>query len=317
MSFSWKNLNRPVFILGPMANISTLPLMKVCKGFGADILYTPMISSNAVCFNKKETIDIFKFGKKEKPVIVQLFGYDADIMIKAIKIIEKNLKPDGIDINLGCPAPKIIKSMCGSAFLKDYNKAINFVKKIRDNYDGQLSIKTRLGYNKIDILDFLKNIEKIGINAIALHGRTVVQKYSGKANLSIIHKIANDLKTPVILNGDITNWQTAIEEINKSKIKGIMISRGAMARPWIFKEIKEKKDIFFDNQEIAKLMNKHMGYYLKYNNKKAFIEMRKFLAIYLKGFKNAKELRNLAVHIKDKKSFKNLINKIKINQHVY
>lgn len=165
-----------------MASISTQPLMKMCKHFGADIVFTPMVSSNAILYNEKETIKIVSFSKKERPVIVQVFGYDSDIMISAITKIEKKLKPDGFDINLGCPAPKIVKSMCGSAFLKDYSRAFDFVKKIRESYKGQLSVKTRLGYDNFDVMPFLKKLEGIGIDAITIHGRTVTQKYTGSAN---------------------------------------------------------------------------------------------------------------------------------------
>lgn len=231
MSFSWKKIKKPIFILGPMAGISTQPLMKMCKHFGADVVFTPMVSSNAIMYNKKETLKIAQFSKYERPVIVQVFGYDSDIMTKAINIIHKELKPDGIDINLGCPAPKIIKSMSGSAFLKDYQKAIDFVTKIRQGYSGQLSVKTRLGYNKEDVLPFLFELEKIGIDCITIHGRTVVQKYTGHSNKEVIHNIANQLNMPVILNGDIDSWQLAKQEISKSKIKGVMLSRFAMQRP--------------------------------------------------------------------------------------
>jgi tRNA-dihydrouridine synthase B len=165
-----------------MSEISTLPLMKICKEFKADIVFTPMVSSNAVLFDNQKSFKIIEFTKKERPVIVQVFGYDADIVIKSIKIIDKKLKPDGFDINLGCPAPKIVKNMCGSAFLKDHQKAFEFVKKIRENYSGELSIKTRLGLKEFDVLPLLKKFEEIGVNAVTIHGRTVEQKYMGKAD---------------------------------------------------------------------------------------------------------------------------------------
>jgi tRNA-dihydrouridine synthase B len=165
-----------------MSDITTLPLMKICKYFGADIIFSSMVSSHAVVHENQKTFKIIEFTKKERPVIVQLFGSSSEDMIKAIKIIEKKIKPDGFDINLGCPAPKIVKNMCGSAFLKDYNKAFEFVKKIRENYNGQLSVKTRLGVNKFDVLPLLKKFEEIGIDAITIHGRTVNQKYIGKSD---------------------------------------------------------------------------------------------------------------------------------------
>ncbi len=315
MIFKWQNIKKPVFILGPMASITTQPLAKLCKQFGADIIFTPMISSNAICYNEKEALHIAKFDKKDQPVIVQLFGHDAELMINAIKIIEKKLKPDGFDINLGCPAPKIIKSMAGSAFLKDQAKAFEFVKKIRENYSGQLSVKTRLGVKDFEVAPLLKKFEEIGINAITLHGRTVLQKYTGKADWNTIHNIANKLKIPIILNGDIDSWEKAHQEINKSNILGIMISRAAMSKPWIFKEIKLKKQLTFSKSQIACLMKKHMKYYLSYQPDRAFIEMRKFLVNYLKGFNNAKELRKTAVQIKNQQDFNSLIKNLKNNKY--
>jgi len=165
-----------------MADITTLPLMKICKYFGADVIFTSMISSHAIVHGSQKTFKIIEFTKKERPIIIQLFGSNSDDMIKAIDIIEKKFKPDGFDINLGCPAPKIVKNMCGSAFLKDYDKAFEFVRKIRENYKGQLSVKTRLGMNQFDILPLLKRFEDIGIDAVTIHGRTVKQRYAGKAD---------------------------------------------------------------------------------------------------------------------------------------
>ena len=311
MKFSWSKVKKPVFILGPMAEISTLPLMKMCKKFGADIVFTPMISSDAVIYNKEKTLKIVSFTKKERPVIVQVFGYDADIVIKAIKIIDKELKPDGIDINLGCPAPKIVKNMCGSAFLKDHGKAFEFIKKIRENFDGELSIKTRLGFKKFDVLPLLKKFEEIGINAITVHGRTVDQKYTGISDWKAIHEIAQTLKIPVILNGDISNWKDAYNELSKSNIRGVMVSRAGMQKPWIFKEIKLRKELKFSAKQLCSFLKEHMKYYLKYNSKRAYTEMRKFFPGYLRGLTNSKELRQIAMSIQNKKGFDYLINSIK------
>ncbi len=310
MKFSWQKIKKPVFILGPMADITTLPLMRICKHFGADIVFTSMISSQAVVHDNKKTFKIIEFTKKERPVIVQLFGSNSEDMVKAIKIIDKKIKPDGFDINLGCPAPKIVKNMCGSAFLKDHDKAFGFVKKIRENYEGQLSVKTRLGVNKFDILPLLKKFESIGINAVTIHGRTVNQKYTGQADWNSIHQIANSLNIPVILNGDIVDQKTASGELKKSKIKGIMVSRISMQKPWIFKEFKTKKDYQISKKELIKLMKQHVNYFLSYAKSQSLLEMRKFLASYLKGFDNAKEFRKIAVAVNNLNDFNNLIKKI-------
>jgi len=201
--------------------------------------------------------------------------------------------------------------MCGSAFLKDYDKAFKFIKAIRENYSGQLSVKTRLGNKKFDILPFLQKLEAIGIDALTIHGRTVSDHYTGKADWPSIHKIANTLKIPVILNGDITDFKTAYQELKKSPIKGIMVSRIAMQKPWIFKELKTKKEFNPSKKELAKLMQEHLKYYLEYDKSKTFLEMRKFLASYLKGFDGARELRQQAVTVNSMADFNKLIKLLK------
>lgn len=299
MNFKWSELKKPFFVLAPMANITTLPFRSICKKFGADIVFTPMLSSNAIVYNPNETYKIGEFLPEEQPVIVQIFGYDGEIIAKAANMVQEKLKPAGIDINMGCPAPKITGNECGSGLLRDYDKALEIIKTVRENYKGQLSVKIRLGWREYDVLPFLKRLEKIGIDAITIHGRTTKQGYSGEADWNSINEIASQLNIPVIGNGDITTWEDAILKSNNPNLAGVMIGRGALERPWIFQEITEQNNIEYDPEQLADLIEKQANLAIKYldNEKLAIIEMRKFFGWYLKGFPYAKALRTPMMQI--------------------
>jgi nifR3 family TIM-barrel protein len=237
-----------------MANITTLPFRSICKEMGANVVYTPMLSSNAITHNTEKTLKVAEFLPEEQPVIVQIFGYSGELIAKVANIVDKKLKPAGIDINMGCPAPKITGNECGSALLRDLDKALEITKEVREKYDGQLSVKLRLGWNGFDILDFVKKLEEIGIDSVSIHGRTTKQGYRGEANWEAIEEIAGAVDIPVIGNGDITTWQEADARLNGSKLAGIMIGRATLGNPWLFKEITEKRDIEVDKKELTRVI---------------------------------------------------------------
>jgi len=152
--FHWRKLKKPVFILAPISGVTFWPFRLICKKMGADIVFLPMISADALIRNFTKTQKFIEFKKEERPIIVQLFGYDPQIMAQAALILEKKIKPDGIDINLGCPAPKIINNQSGAALLKDFKKAAKIIEAVREVYHGPLSVKLSLGYDKFNILTF-------------------------------------------------------------------------------------------------------------------------------------------------------------------
>jgi nifR3 family TIM-barrel protein len=340
--FSWKKIKKPVFALAPMANITTMPFSSICKEMGADIVYSPMISSNAVIHNREKTLKIAEFLPKEQPAIVQVFGYDGNLIADAANIINKKLKPAGIDINLGCPAPKIAKNECGAALLEDYDKAKKIIRIVRDNFNGELSVKLRLGWDKFDVIPFIKYLEKIGINCISVHGRTAKQGYSGKADWQAIYKIAENVKIPVIGNGDVTDAYTAYRLLlmTDGNLTGIMIGRAALGNPWIFKDIKKMKDLFFHSsqkgvrsigapvasngacdplfvseltsKELANIIDKQTKRYIKFAGEKmAILEMRKHLGWYIKGFEGAQSIRKAAVMSKTYKDVLEILKDIR------
>jgi tRNA-dihydrouridine synthase B len=327
MNFKWSDINKPVFVLAPMANITTLPFRSICKEMGANIVFTPMLASNAIVYNPNETLKIAEFSPIEQPVIVQLFGYDGDIIVKAANIVQERIKPAGIDINLGCPAPKITGNDSGSALLRDYDKALDIMKIVRQGYHGQLSVKLRLGWRDKDVIDFVKKLEEIGIDAVSVHGRTTKEGYSGQANWDEIYRIADSVDIPVIGNGDITTAVLALERVSNKKLTGVMIGRGALGNPWIFRNITQLSII---NQQEIVVIPAHAGIqtdkkefkrvildqtqrtidYLG-DESRAIREMRKHYGWYIKGFPGAQELRKQAMLANSLKDIKIILKNIK------
>ncbi len=299
MDFTWNSINKPVFVLAPMANITTLPFRSICNEMGADIVYTPMLSSNALVYNKDKTLNIGASLPGERSnTVVQLFGYDSDLISRAANIVQTSLKPAGIDINMGCPAPKITGNESGSALLKDISKASELVKEVRNNFNGELSVKLRLGWSEFNIIELVKNLETIGVNSISVHGRTARQGYRGKADWEAIYNIADSVKIPVIGNGDIKTWQEAYQRLDDSHLAGVMIGRSALGNPWIFKEIKEKRDLVISRNELAKTILIQAKRYIDFVGEKiAMREMRKHLGWYIKNFEGASEIRKKAMLI--------------------
>jgi nifR3 family TIM-barrel protein len=309
--FSWKKIKKPFLVLAPMADISTWPFRSLCKEMGADVVFTPMVSSDAICHNFKKTKEIIFFKKEEQPVIVQVFGYDPKIISEAVSIIDKKLKPAGIDINMGCPAVKITGNESGSALLRDKKRALKIVKAVRKTYSGQLSVKLRLGWSQFDTLDFVKDLEKLKVDALTIHGRTVKQGFTGQADWSKINQVAKAVNIPVIGNGDIVSWEQAYEKLKNTNLSGVMIGRGALGNPWIFKAIKKKKDIKVSKKELAKIIKEQTKRYILYTGeKRAMLEMRKHYAKYFRGFEGAQELRQKAVLINSLKSLEKILKMI-------
>jgi len=328
MTFEWSKIKKPVFVLAPLAEITTLPFRSICKEMGADIVFTPMLASNAIVYNPDETLKIAEFLPSEQPVIVQLFGYDGEIIAKAANIVDERIHPAGIDINMGCPAPKITGNESGSGLLRDYDKALELIKIVRREFKGQLSVKLRLGWRDYDVLPFIKELEAIGIDAVSIHGRTTKEGYSGKANWDAIYEIAKSVSIPVIGNGDISSAEEAWSRVKGSALAGVMIGRGALGNPWIFSEItkhsllsssSEAKDpeilhpVQNDKEELKRvilLQTKRTIDYLG-NEERAIREMRKHYGWYLKGFPGASDLRKKAVIVDTLDDVKEILSALK------
>ena len=224
-------------ILAPMAGITDLPFRIICKEFGVGMVCTEMVSAKAIFYNDKKTLKLLNTEGEKRPISFQIFGSDEESMGYASKYISEFA--DILDINIGCPAPKVVKNGDGSKLLLDLEKARNIIKVVVKNSKVPVTLKIRLGWDKEHIVatDIAKIAEEEGISAITVHGRTRTEFYSGSANLDIIKQVKQSVKIPVIGNGDIIDEDSAEKMFKYTGVDGIMIGRGSFGNPWIFKKI--------------------------------------------------------------------------------
>ncbi len=311
----WKNLKKPTLALSPMAGITDIPFRIISKELGADLVYSEMASSSALFFAPQKTLELIKYTPKEKPYVVQLFGNDPKHFAKAAKIVEKEISPQGIDINFGCPAPKIFKNQSGCFLMQDKKLSRQIIQSVCQNTSLPVSLKIRAGIKNITALDFLEAVGDLPFDGLMIHGRTYEQGFSGENDFEMIEKIKSMFpKKTILANGGITNSQKAREIIQKyPTFDGIGIARGALGQPWIFREIKDSsQDIDFskDKNYIKKIVQKHLELMLKYKKEKTLIEMRKHWGWYFRGFSGAKEIRKKLIEAQNIKEIKSIIKKL-------
>ena len=308
------NLDNKVF-LSPMAGVTDLPFRLICKEQNCGMLYTEMVNAKALCYDDQNTKKMLKIEKEEHPVAIQIFGSDPEYMGGAAKIL--NSYPNEIlDINMGCHAPKVVKNGDGSALLKNPELAERVLRAVVENSEKPVTLKIRKGWDDtcINAVEIAKMAEDCGISAIAVHGRTREQYYSGKADWDIIREVKENVSIPVIGNGDVFEVEDAINMLNKTNCDAIMIGRGAQGNPWIFKRInhymqtgeilpeptlEEKIDTAMKHLKLA--VQEH-GEYV------AVREMRKHIAWYLKGLRNSARVRD---EINKIESYEEVVNKLK------
>ena len=285
-------------ILAPMAGVTDLPFRLLCKEQGAGLLCMEMVSAKAIYYNNKNTESLMEIDERELPVSLQLFGSDADIMSEMAKRIEE--KPFAIlDINMGCPVPKVAGNGEGSALMKNPQLVREIVSKVVRAIEKPVTVKIRKGFDDahVNAVEIAKIIEDCGAAAVAVHGRTREQYYSGKADWDIIRQVKEAVSIPVIGNGDVTGPESAKKMIEETGVDGIMIGRAARGNPWIFGQIKtyletgvvpEKPGI----DEVREMMLKHARMQLECKGEYTGIrEMRKHVAWYTAGFPKSAKLR--------------------------
>lgn len=286
--------------LAPMAGVTDLPFRLICKQFEASLLYTEMINAKAVCYEDKNTFDMLLVEDEEKPVAVQIFGSEPGFMAEAARILTELNRFEIIDINMGCPAPKVVKAGDGSALMKDPKLAFEIVNKVKAATKLPVTVKFRKGWDEqsINALEFGKLMQEAGADAVTLHGRTREQYYSGTADWEIIKELKEKLTIPVIANGDITSFEAAERILDITKADALMIGRGAQGNPFIFKEVNDYMESAILPKEICPKLKidtaiSHYKLALKYKTQhKAVTEMRKHLGWYLKGLKNSARIKD-------------------------
>jgi tRNA-dihydrouridine synthase B len=284
--------------LAPMASVADKSYRLLCREFGAAYMVSEMISSKGLCYNDKKTGELCEIEKEERPYALQIFGEDPYFMGKAAYLL-REYKPDIIDINMGCPVPKIVGNGSGSALMKDTPRAVEIAKEVVKNAGCPVTVKFRAGWDDTsrNAVEFAKALEQTGIAAMAVHGRTRQQFYSGEADWEIIRQVKLAVGIPVFGNGDVKDGESCKKMYEETGCDLVMLARGSYGKPWVFREIRHfletgEKLPEPDLKERMEIMLKHCSYLCKYKGEvRGMKEARKNVAWYVKGLPNSAKLR--------------------------
>ena len=287
-------------VLAPMAGICNSAFRRICKEMGCGLIYAEMVSDKAIFYNNQKTIDMLYMTEEERPIVQQIFGSDKESFVAAAKYIYENMKPDIIDINMGCPVPKVaVRAQAGSALLKNPEKIYDIVKAVVESVPIPVTVKIRSGWdnNSINAVEVAKTIEKAGASAICVHPRTRSQGYSGKADWSVIKAVKEAVNIPVIGNGDVKTPEDVVRMLDETSCDAVMIGRGILGNPWLIKNainLLEGKEL----EEVSPLDRvdmclKHLDNLKEVKNEKtACLEIRNHIGWYFKGIKDANVVKN-------------------------
>ena len=300
--------------LAPMAGITDLPFRLICKEFGPGLVFTEMISSKGIFYNDEKTLKLMNMKNEKKPIAIQIFGSDIEAIRCATKFVSEYA--DIIDINMGCPAPKVVKNGDGSKLLLNLDLVGKIVETVVKNSNGvPVSVKIRKGWNKENVVAVkaARIIESAGASMLTIHGRTRDEYYSGNVDLDIIKEVKESVRIPVIGNGDIIDEKSAVKMFEYTGVDGIMIGRGALGNPWIFNKLiyylengKYKDDV--NNEEKLNIILKHLELLVEEKGEIVAVkEIRKHIGWYIKNLKNSSKIRGIINTITDRKSLENYL----------
>jgi len=313
----WEKLQKagkPILALAPLAGFTDSTFRQVCKKYGADVLYSEMASATALFYTAGKadwhntTLGLLKFNRlKEKYYVVQLFGPDPGHFAAAARIITDKIKPDGIDINFGCPGLKVVKQGAGSGLMKDLKRSRAVIEAVLANTDLPVSIKIRTKAGEVDALQFLKNISDLPVFAVMIHGRSLNQGFAGPADWKLVKEARKYFSGVILANGGINSLKDAMLALEESRADGLGLARGVLGRPWLFKEIKTGHRFDLKQKQIFKIAADHAASVYKQKGKIGLIELRKHLVWYVAGLTGAAKIRERLVKVKSLKEIKDIL----------
>ncbi len=294
-------------VVAPMAGISNMTFRRICKSMGASLVVAEMVSDKAITYGNEKTFELLRMNDDERPISQQIFGSDVKSFVEAAKIVESKMAPDILDINMGCPVPKVaVKNQAGSALLKNPEKVGEIIKAVVEAVNVPVTVKIRSGWDAsfINAVEIAKIAEANGASAITIHARTRAQGYSGKADWNIIKKVVDAVNIPVIGNGDVISCYDAKRMLDETGCSAVMIGRGLLGNPWLIKECVEYLDSGKLPREIGynekiDMMEYHLNKLCEdKTEKQAVLEIRNHLLNYLKGLPENKEVKKLVCRCK-------------------
>ncbi len=301
------SFDRPLYVLAPLAGFTDLPFRSVVKKFGADLTVSEMISSNALAHGSHKTLKMLEKSSSEDPYSVQIAANDPDMARRAVEVLNEQEGIDIIDLNCGCPVPKVFGHGSGSALLDDLPRLAAILKAIKETSNkSTMTAKIRLGVNEKNHVEIAKRIEDTGVDFIAVHGRTRAGKYKAPVDYDAIAEIKQALSIPVIANGDIDSFEKAQWVLEHTKADGVMIGRGAVGKPWIFHQLKSgSADI--DPMIKYEIVMEHYDKMIAFYGGRGVPMFRKHVHTYSKGYEGASSLRDQVNHIADPVGFREVI----------
>ena len=317
---TWKIGNVEVknqVVLAPMAGYSNTSFRKIIKDMGAGLIFAEMVSDKALVYQNAKTLELLKMSEEERPIAQQIFGSDVESFVEAARIVESVMHPDIIDINMGCPVPKVaVSAQAGSALLKNPDKIYQIVSEVVKAVSVPVTVKIRLGWDEssINCVEIAKVIESAGASAITLHARTRAQGYSGKARWEYIKQVKESVSIPVIGNGDVKTCFDAKRMILETGCDAVMIGRGVLGNPWLIRDCVEYLESGsvpkpVSNQEKIEMMKRHFELLKQDKNEKvALLEIRSNILFYLKGMPGNKEMKTRICEAKSEEDIYSLLN---------
>ncbi len=296
--------------LAPMAGVTDESFRYLCGKFGADVVYSEMVSATAMVHGSQKTWELMKSYRKSggAKFVVQLFGNNPDHFAAAVKLIEKKIKPDGFDINFGCPAMKIVKSCAGAKLFQDLDQSRLVIRAVLGATKLPVSAKIRIRAGKITAMEFVDKMKDLPISALMVHGRTLLQGFVGEVDYNAINHLKKKFKGILIANGGISSVADAEMMLKKTGADGIGIAQGACGHPQIFRQIREKREERKNIKEVFKIALEQAKLMEKFKGQRGILEMRKHLCWYVRGFENASELRKEFVKVETLKDIREIIN---------
>ena len=304
-------------VLAPMAGISNTAYRQIIKEMGAGLIFAEMVSDKALVYGSEKTFDLLKMSDMERPIAQQIFGSDVDSFVKAAKLVEDKMHPDIIDINMGCPVPKVaIKSQAGSALLKNPDKIKEIVSAVVKAVSVPVTVKIRSGWdaNSVNAVEVAKVIEEAGASAITVHGRTRAQGYSGNADWNIIKQVKEMVSIPVIGNGDVTSAEKAKEMLDFTGCDAVMIGRGVLGNPWLIKECVSYLESGIippkpSAREKIEMLKRHYQLLVdSTSEKQAILEIRTHALWYIKGMPKSAYIKNAICKTKNSEDLFKILN---------